>query len=141
LPNNPQADCLAFIIKEKKTMCFSQYAQYAPRPVKHHDYDEYEYTTPVRPEGAPPTKAELDENLFGPKPMPPEWQQTANRLENDHGHDHAQAAVSGSIQAVAINSVNAGANGSEAISNITTQTIEAVVVELSNGTKLLICPL
>jgi hypothetical protein len=33
------------------------------------------------------------------------------------------------------------ANGSTTVASVTTQTVEAVVVELSNGTKLLICPL
>ncbi len=50
-------------------MCFSQYAQYAPRPV-------YEYEAPERPVGTQPTKADLDENLYGPVPLPPEWQPT-----------------------------------------------------------------
>ena len=114
-------------------MCFSQFAQYAPRPVKHHDYDEHEYTAPVRPEGAPPTKADLDDNLFGPKPTPPEWQERRAPV-NGHSHEANGTATSAAVQ------VAAGQNGT-AVTSVTTQTVEAVVVELSNGTRLLICPL
>ncbi len=129
-------------------MCFSQFAQYAPRPVKHHDYDEYEYTVPVRPEGAPPSKAELDDNLFGPKPTPPEWQERRAPV-NDHSHSHSHEAKG---TAAAVVQVKTGQNGSAtksetaikggtSVTSVTTQTVEAVVVELSNGAKLLICPL
>jgi len=63
-------------------MCFSQYASYAPRPVK-------EYST-VRPTGAPPTKAEQDPNLFGAIPAPPEWRvETTPESGHDHDHDHS----------------------------------------------------
>jgi len=49
-------------------MCFSQFAQFEPRPT-------FEEAVPAvtRPEGAPPTQAERDPNLYGPIPMPPEW--------------------------------------------------------------------
>jgi hypothetical protein len=119
-------------------MCFSQYAQYAPRPV-------YQYEPPERPAGAAPTKAELDENLYGPVPLPPEWQQP---MVTDQGngpshdsHNHQQATVSTPAAAAAVHVANVQGDGSAEIASIKTQTVEAVVVELSNGTKLLICPL
>jgi hypothetical protein len=116
-------------------MCFSQFAQYTPRPV-------YKYEAPERPEGAPPSKADLDENLFGPKPLPPEWQQP---VVHDHGHIHEAQQQNGNgaatTAAAAVHVAQAQANGSTTVASVTTQTVEAVVVELSNGTKLLICPL
>lgn len=111
-------------------MCFSQYTEYAPRPVR-----EEMSTTVVRPEGAPPSAAELDENLYGPKPTPPEWT-VAQTTENGHTHTHAEAAPK-----VAVQALEGQSNGSAAIASVSTQTVEAVVVELANGTKLLICPL
>jgi len=118
-------------------MCFSQFAQYAPRPV-------YQYEPPERPEGTPLTKADLDENLYGPKPLPPQWQKP---VVHDHGHNHeappqngngaAEAATAGA----AVHVAQQQANGQTTVASVTTQTVEAVVVELSNGTKLLICPL
>ena len=110
-------------------MCFSQFAHYAPRPV-------YQYEAPERPEGTPLTKADLDENLYGPKPLPPEWQEMRAPV-NGHSHDHSHEANGTAVAAV---QVAAGQNGT-AVTSVTTQTVEAVVVELSNGTKLLICPL
>jgi hypothetical protein len=118
-------------------MCFSQFAQYSPRPV-------YQYEAPERPEDAPPTKADLDENLFGPKPLPPQWQKPA---VHDHGHIHEAPQQNGNGAAAAVTAgaaiqvAQAQANGSTAVTSVTTQTVEAVVVELSNGAKLLICPL
>jgi hypothetical protein len=117
-------------------MCFSQYAQYARRPV-------YEYEPPERPENASPTKADLDDNLYGSIPLPPEWQQKVAIVRDDHDHSHA-ANEHGHVvhtqapPAVAVQAVETNGN---AISSIGTQTLEAVVVELANGTKLLICPL
>ena len=116
-------------------MCFSQFAQYGPRPV-------YQYDVPERPEDSPPTKADLDENLFGPKPLPPQWQKP---VEPDHRHIHdaqhqnGNGTVAAPIAAVQV--AQSQANGSTTVASVTTQTVEAVVVELSNGTKLLICPL
>ena len=119
-------------------MCFSQYAQYVPRPVVE---QEYEYEAPTRPEGAPPTKADLDDNLFGPKPLPPQWQKKAGTSEN--GRSHSPIHDNGSAQPTAAVHVAGAQNGNEVatVTSVTTQTVEAVVVELSNGTKLLICPL
>jgi hypothetical protein len=105
-------------------MCFSQFAQYAPRPV-------YEYDPPERPQNAPLTVADLDDNLYGPKPLPPEWQKPAMVNEGlTHSHVHsngAQAAVQAAVQAAprnapAADGLNAG--------------VAAIVVELTNGTKL-----
>lgn len=116
-------------------MCFSQFAQYAPRPV-------YHYEAPERPEDAPPTKAELDENLFGPKPLPPQWQKP---VVHDHGHSHEAHHQNGNGAATAptaaVHVAQSQANGSATVTSVTTQTVEAVVVQLSNGTKLLICPM
>lgn len=118
-------------------MCFSQFAQYAPRPV-------YQYDVPERPEDAPLTKADLDENLYGPKPLPPQWQKP---VIHDHGHLHEAPQQNGNGAAAAVTAgaavqvAQSQANGSAAVASVTTQTVEAVVVELSNGTKLLICPL
>jgi len=125
-------------------MCFSQFAQYAPRPV-------YHYEPPARPDDAPPTKAELDDNLYGPKPLPPQWQQPVMQ-ENGHSHEHTHEGNGAATPAVAPVAVAPTAaatpaatvvatNGSAAIASVSTQTVEAVVVELSNGTRLLICPL
>ncbi len=123
-------------------MCFSQFAQYAPRPV-------YQYDAPERPESAPPTKADLDENLYGPKPLPPQWQKPA---VHDHGHSHEVHQHNGNgattappaaavLPTATVGVAQAQSNGSATVASVTTQTVEAVVVELSNGTKLLICPL
>lgn len=110
-------------------MCFSMYTQYQQRPVV-----EDTAAAPVqRPVDAPPTQAELDDNLFGPKPTPPEWQTTA---APDNGHSHHTHAAAPAATVVATDG-----NGGSAIASVNTQTVEAVVVELANGTKLLICPL
>ena len=129
-------------------MCFSQFAQFEPRPT-------FEEAVPAatRPEGAPPTQAEQDPNLYGPIPMPPEWRAETNP-EDSHTHDHEHETNGNGNH---LHSVNApqtpaatvyaaptpenGAAATSTIAAITTQTVEAVVVELANGTKLLICPL
>ena len=113
-------------------MCFSQYASYAPRPVK-------EYTT-VRPAGTPPTKAEQDPNLFGAIPAPPEWR-VETTPEDGHDHDHGHDTNTVETPAATVYAATNHGNSTPGISAVTTQTVEAVVVELSNGTKLLICPL
>jgi hypothetical protein len=117
-------------------MCFSQFAQYAPRPV-------YQYEPPERPEGTPLTKADLDENLYGPKPLPPQWQKP---VVHDHGdsheaHHHNGNGATTAPPAAAVHVAQVQSNGSATVASVTTQTVEAVVVELSNGTRLLICPL
>lgn len=110
-------------------MCFSQYAQYSPRPV-------YQYEAPERPAGTEPTRADMDENLYGPVPLPPEWQQPSGQdnSHTHHVHDHQPAAA-------AVHVANTQTNGAAEIASVKTTSVEAVVVELSNGTKLLICPL
>ena len=64
---------------------------------------------------------------------------------HDHGHSHEAYQQNGNgatgAPAAAIHVAQAQANGSTTVASVTTQTVEAVVVELSNGTKLLICPL
>lgn len=115
-------------------MCFSQYASYAPRPVK-------EYTT-VRPAGTPPTKAEQDPNLFGAIPAPPEWRvETTPEDGHDHDHDHGHDTNTVETPAATVYAATNHGSNTPGIAAVTTQTVEAVVVELSNGTKLLICPL
>jgi len=116
-------------------MCFSQFAQFEPRPT-------YEETVPTatRPEGAPPTKAEQDPNLYGPIPIPPEWRVEVEPDNNDH-HEHAHSPSTVNVPAATVTAVNTNGKGTAAITGVSTQTVEAVVVELSNGTRLLICPL
>ena len=70
-----------------------------------------------RPQGAAVTSAEADTNLFGPKPTPPTW---TNDTHN-HQADDMQTVIS---------SVSGGK----------TTDAGGVIVELSNGTRLLICP-
>ena len=128
-------------------MCFSQFAQYTERPVK-------EFKT-VRPAGAPLTNAEKDPNLFGAIPAPPEWRvevEPENSHEHEHEHSHTPNGNGNGHQQVEATQApaaavytsphpgNGASNGNE-IAAVKTQTIEAVVVELANGTKLLICPL
>lgn len=131
-------------------MCFSQFAQFEPRPT-------FEEVVPAatRPEGAPLTSAEQDPNLYGPIPMPPEWR-VETTPEDGHPHDHehehdqvsndghahtAEAAGTPAATVYAASSPGNGATTTSTIASVKTQTVEAVVVELANGTKLLICPL
>lgn len=88
----------------------SSFTQYHPRPVK--------ADTSHRPAGAPESAAEADPNLYGPKPTPPEWHQHAAPAADTRADDKAVVSIS-------------GAN---------TQAAGGVIVELSNGTRLLICP-
>ena len=122
-------------------MCFSQFAQYTERPVK-------EYKT-VRPSNAPLTDAEKDPNLFGAIPAPPEWRVEVDP-EGDHTHEHTHEGsnghkhVSETLQtpaAAVYAAPNTGNGTANANASVKTQNVEAVVVELANGTKLLICPL
>ena len=93
-------------------MCMSSATQYHPRPVR--------ADTIHRPEGAPDSTAASDTNLFGPKPVPPQWLKAAEA-------PMAAAPVESLEQIVSV----AGAR---------TQDAGGVIVELSNGTRLLICP-
>ncbi|MFC2053823.1 hypothetical protein ACFLV7_05925 [Chloroflexota bacterium] len=125
-------------------MCFSQFAQFEPRPT-------YEETVPAatRPEGAPLTQAEQDPNLYGPIPMPPEWrveatsdngQDHVHEHSHNNGHKHATNAVE-TPAATVYAATNQDNGAATSVTSVTTQTLEAVVVELANGTRLLICPL
>ena len=125
-------------------MCFSQFAQFEPRPT-------FEEAVPAatRPEGAPPTQAEQDPNLYGPIPMPPEWrveatsdngQDHVHEHSENNGHKHATNDVE-TPAATVYATTNQGNGAATSVTSVTTQTLEAVVVELANGTKLLICPL
>ncbi len=125
-------------------MCFSQFAQFEPRPT-------FEEAVPAvtRPEGAPPTQAEQDTNLYGPIPMPPEWrveatsdngQDHVHEHSENNGHKHATNAVETPAAAVYA-TTNQGNGAATSVTSVTSQTVEAVVVELANGTRLLICPL
>jgi len=123
-------------------MCFSQFAQFEPRPT-------FEEAVPAvtRPEGAPPTQAEQDPNLYGPIPMPPEWRVEATSdngqdhvHEHGNGHNHVSQAVE-TPAATVYAAPNPGNGAANSVASVTTQTVEAVMVELANGTKLLICPL
>ena len=128
-------------------MCFSQFAQYTERPVK-------EYKT-VRPAGAPLTDAEKDPNLFGAIPAPPAWRVEVEPEDNhDHDHEHSHANDNGNghqytaevVQkpAATVYAAPSPGNGEiegNTVAAVKTQTLEAVVVEMANGTKLLICPL
>jgi hypothetical protein len=92
-------------------MCMSAYSTYHPRPVTPDGHP--------RPVGAPATTAELDANLFGPRPVPPEWAEKADdAVENHHGTNEA-IGVQGAISS---------------------QQTGGVIVELADGTRLLICP-
>jgi hypothetical protein len=70
-----------------------------------------------RPESAPVTSAEADTNLFGPKPTPPAWV--------EHDRDHKTTPIP---------------NGIASITGGRTKDAGGVIVELSDGTRLLICP-
>ena len=74
-------------------MCFSQYSQYSPRPVKKGNGVK-------RPKNAPPTKAELDKNLYGPRPTPPAWEENDGNTEHSHNHDEEGVQVSGQSKTV-----------------------------------------
>ena len=92
-------------------MCMSSATQYHPRPVRADSVH--------RPQGAPASTAESDHNLYGPKPVPPEWLEAVE--------PPTTPAVESLQQIVSV----AGAK---------TQDAGGVIVELSNGTRLLICP-
>ena len=102
-------------------MCFSIFAQYAPRPV-------YEYDPPERPQNAAPTVADLDDNLYGPKPLPPEWQKPA-MVNEGHTHSHAHSNGAQTAVKAAPSQNGTGSAGLNA-------GVAAIVVELTNGTKL-----
>ena len=98
-------------------MCFSPYGSYEPRPVREDS---------ARPEGAGPSTAELDPDLFGPKPTPPAWHEHESHTHNGT----TEAPPAAATQAAAVAAVFG-----------TAQTREATIVELADGSRLLICPI
>ena len=91
-------------------MCMSGFTQYHPRPVK---------TDPqCRPDGAAENAADHDPNLYGPKPQPFVWEEPVAPAADSRAVDDAIVAIAGAK----------------------TQAAGGVIVELSNGTRLLICP-
>ena len=102
-------------------MCLTPIFEYHPRPVK----------AAERPEGAPPSLAEHDPNLYGRKPTPPQWQE-AETGSAAVGHSHTStASVSDTAAVVA---AVAGLEGGS-------RRIESVLIELPSGRKLLITEL
>ena len=93
-------------------MCMSSATQYHPRPVR--------ADTIHRPEGAPASTAASDTKLYGPKPVPPEW---LDAVEPPVVRDPVE-----SLQEIV------------SVAGAKTQDAGGVIVELSNGTRLLICP-
>ena len=93
-------------------MCMSSATQYHPRPVR--------ADTIHRPQGAPASTAERDPNLYGHKPVPPKWL--------DAVEPAAATAPVESLQEIV------------SVAGAKTQDAGGVIVELSNGTRLLICP-
>ena len=91
-------------------MCMSGFTQYHPRPVK--------TDTQFRTEGTVETAADHDPNLYGPKPQPFVWEEQAAPAADSHAVDDAIVSIAGAK----------------------TQAAGGVIVELSNGTRLLICP-
>jgi hypothetical protein len=103
-------------------MCFSPYGSYEPRPVRE---------GPHRPAGAGPSTAELDPDLFGPKPTPPAWHGPESHTHT-HTHNGADEGSQSGVgtQAAAVAAVFGAA-----------QTREATIVELADGSRVLICPI
>ena len=92
-------------------MCMSAYSTYHPRPVTQDDQP--------RPIGVAPSHAELDTNLFGPRPMPPEWAEAADLVAEHHHGTNEVVDVQGAVSS---------------------QPAGGVIVQLADGTRLLICP-
>jgi hypothetical protein len=91
-------------------MCMSGFTQYHPRPIK--------TDTQTRSGGATETAADNDPNLFGPRPQPFVWDEPAAPTADSRTVDDAVVSIAG----------------------VKTQAAGGVIVELSNGTRLLICP-
>jgi hypothetical protein len=101
-------------------MCLTPIVDYVPRPVK----------PARRPAGGAPSLAEHDENLYGPKPTPPQWAETETESAAV-GHSHTSTPVSDTAAVVA---AVAGLEGGS-------RRIESVLIELPSGRKLLITEL
>ena len=91
-------------------MCMSGVTQYHPRPVRP--------DAPHRHESTTASAADLDPNLYGPTPKPFEPEEPAERAADTRAIDDAVVSIAGAK----------------------TQAAGGVIVELSNGTRLLICP-
>lgn len=91
-------------------MCMSGFTQYHPRPIK--------TDTRVQSDTITETAADHDAQLYGPRPKPFVWEEPAAPIADGRAVDDAIVSIS-------------GAN---------TQAAGGVIVELSNGTRLLICP-
>ena len=73
-------------------MCMSAYSTYHPRPVVQDEQP--------RPIGVALPPAELDTNLFGPKPMPPEWAAAAEDIADHHHGANEVVGVQGAVPTV-----------------------------------------
>jgi hypothetical protein len=102
-------------------MCLTPIVDYVPRPVKPAE----------RPVGGAPSLAEQDENLYGPKPTPPGWEE-AQTESTAVGHSHTSTAPASDTAAVV--AAVAGLEGGS-------RRIESVLIELPSGRKLLITEL
>jgi hypothetical protein len=102
-------------------MCLTPIVDYVPRPVK----------PARRPAGGAPSLAEQDENLYGPKPTPPQWAETETE-STAVGHSHTSTAPASDTAAVV--AAVAGLEGGS-------RRIESVLIELPSGRKLLITEL
>lgn len=102
-------------------MCLTPIVDYVPRPV----------TPAERPEGAPPSLADHDPNLYGPKPVPPSWEE-AETESTAVGHSHTSTAPVSDTAAVI--AAVAGLEGGS-------RRIESVLIELPSGRRLLITEL
>ena len=100
-------------------MCLTPIVDYVPRPVKPAE----------RPAGGAPSLAEQDENLFGPKPTPPQWQEV-EVTESQHAETSTTAAADTATVAAAIAGIGSG-----------TRRVESLLVELPSGRRLLITEL
>ena len=91
-------------------MCMSGFTQYHPRPIK--------TDTQFRSDGAAETAADHDPNLYGPRPQPFVREEPTTPNADSPTVDDAIVSIAGAK----------------------TQAAGGVIVELSSGTRLLICP-
>jgi hypothetical protein len=94
-------------------MCMSGVTQYHPRPVRPDAPHRHETTTE--------SAADLDPNLYGPAPRPSGWETPAGPSVVNVSDGEAEKVI------ISVDAPSAQAAG-------------GVIVELSNGTRLLICP-
>jgi hypothetical protein len=104
-------------------MCLTPIVEYVPRPVK----------AATRPEGAQPSLAEHDHNLYGPKPVPPSWDTESQVPVNSETHTHSSSVADvGSATAAIAAAVDAPIGGTR---------LQSTIVELPSGRRLLITEL